>query len=116
MRDFAKRIQGEVRRSDCFGRVGGEEFTILYPETGLDSAIDAAGRIRNRLNVAKVNIGDGSGIHITMSMGIASLPPDESITLDQLIDRADKALYLAKEQRNCIAYWDCKQAMYFRIE
>ena len=77
---------------------------------------EASVRIQNRLKDGKVNIGDGSGIHITMSMGIASLPSDEAITLDQLIDRADKALYFAKEQRNSIAYWDCKQSMSFRIE
>ena len=117
LRWLAEECSATIRQKiDIIGRFGGEEFTILYPETGLDSAIEASGRIQSRLKDAKVNIGDGSGIQITMSMGVASLPPDESITLDQLIDRADKALYLAKEQRNCIAYWDCKQAMTFRSE
>ena len=117
LRWLAGECSASIRQNiDIIGRFGGEEFTILYPETGLDSAIEASGRIRDRLKDAKVNIGDGPGIHVTMSMGIASLPLDESITLDQLIDRADKALYFAKEQRNCIAYWDCKRAMSFRVE
>ena len=117
LRWLAGECSATIRQKiDIIGRFGGEEFTVLYPETGLDSAIEASVRIQNRLKDGKVNIGDGSGIHITMSMGIASLPPDEAITLDQLIDRADKALYFAKEQRNSIAYWDCKQSMSFRIE
>jgi PleD family two-component response regulator len=45
-------------------------------------------------------------IPVTFSAGIASLPLEEDIKLDQLIERADKALCLTKKKRNHMAYWD----------
>jgi PleD family two-component response regulator len=45
-------------------------------------------------------------LQITFSAGIASLPLGVETSFDQLIERADKALYVAKEKRNCMAYWD----------
>jgi len=43
---------------------------------------------------------------IMFSVGVATLPLDNEITLDQFIERADKALYLAKQKRNNVAFWD----------
>jgi len=93
------------QKIDIIGRFGGEEFAVLYPETGLPPALEAAGRIRNRVVKSKVKI-EETEIQITVSMGIASLPAAGETTLDQLIERADKALYAAKQKRDCIAYWD----------
>ena len=49
-------------------------------------------------------------IQITFSAGIAALPLNEEVALEQLIERADKALYLAKEKRNGMAYWDDQES------
>ena len=77
--------------------------------------IDAAGRIRNRIIKSKIDTGE-TEIQITISMGLASLPEKDESTLDQLIERADKALYTAKQKRDCIAYWDIKEERPYLID
>ena len=54
-------------------------------------------------------------IQITFSSGIAALSSDEEVALEQLIERAEKALYLAKEKRNGMAYWDDQESKPRRI-
>jgi len=96
------------------GRFGGEEFAIIYPEAELASAIGAAERLRFQIIGHPIPYNEME-IYITFSAGIASLSLDKEIALDQLIERADKALYFAKEKRNCLAYWDNKEARAHRI-
>lgn len=90
-------VRGCLRKSDVLGRYGGEEFVILLPQTYLQSARELAERIRK--NVASLRIPlDSREVSITISAGIATqLLTDESDRLDQLLDRADQALYEAKE-------------------
>jgi len=96
------------------GRIGGEEFAIIYPEANLASAVGAAERLRSQIIGCKILVKEVE-IQITFSAGIASLPLDEKITFDQLIERADKALYFAKEKRNCMACWDNREARPYRV-
>jgi diguanylate cyclase (GGDEF)-like protein len=93
------------QKVDVLGRFGGEEFAFIYPETDLPSAVNAAERLRKHFVNMVVAI-PGHELMVTFSAGIASLPFGEDIALDQLIERADKALYFAKRKRNCSAYWD----------
>jgi diguanylate cyclase (GGDEF)-like protein len=90
-------VQQLLRRSDAFGRIGGEEFAILLPQTAADSAFILAERIRE--SVAE-KVGHGYRL-VTLSIGVACLASGEE-TPQEIMRRADQALYEAKENgRNC---------------
>jgi diguanylate cyclase (GGDEF)-like protein len=111
LRWFASQCRVIIRQKlDLLGRFGGDEFAIIYPEADLASALGAAERLRSQIIGSPIQLND-TDLQITFSAGIASLPLDEEIGLEQLVERADKALYFAKEKRNCMAYWDDKEAM-----
>jgi len=97
--------QAGLRENDIFARYGGEEFIILLPESDLEQARQMAERIRKILaGTASLEVGSAS-ISLTVSVGVTSLD-DENLGLDELILRADSALYTAKEAgRNCVSVW-----------
>ena len=80
-----------LRKNDVFGRVGGEEFMVMLPDTTLEAAKDIAERIRSF--IASQNI-EPVGI-VTVSMGVVQCEEDEE--LQEVIKRSDIALYKAKE-------------------
>jgi len=80
------------RSADIFARYGGEEFIILTPETDLSGALIHAERLRNDIEKYKFKTIN----HLTSSFGVTEFIAD-SDTLESLLDRADKALYQAKE-------------------
>ena len=84
----------EVRASDIFGRLGGEEFALILLETELEKARETAERIRSRLEISSTGRSDGIP-PMTMSIGIISFKPDES--LEEGLERADNLMYEAKE-------------------
>ncbi|QPK62348.1 diguanylate cyclase [Methylomonas sp. LL1] len=85
-----------LRPADIFARFGGEEFFILLPETLLDEAINVAERLKAR--ILEIRVAD---VGFTVSIGIALRADDTDI--QPLLERADQALYVAKNQgRNCI--------------
>lgn len=85
----------QKRAQDTFGRLGGEEFGLLLPETPLDKAVIVAERIRLVWEASPVNL-DGKLIRSTMSIGVAeAVPSDQNI--EDLLRRADRMLYRAKE-------------------
>ena len=83
------------RAQDTFGRLGGEEFGLLLPETNLQRALVVAKRIQTIWAESPVNL-DGELIHSTVSIGVTEASPDDE-SFDDLILRADKMLYKAKE-------------------
>lgn len=86
----------QKRAQDTFGRLGGEEFGLLLPETPLDKAMVVAERIRLVWEASPVNL-DGKLIRSTMSIGVAeAVPSDQNI--EDLLRRADRMLYRAKER------------------
>lgn len=100
LRDFARRIQEQVRRTDCFGRIGGEEFMLVLPSTPIAQAALIVERMLAVVRTARPFI-DRPDFGYTFSAGIAAGLPED--TTDRLYRRADEALYLAKiEGRNCI--------------
>jgi len=102
---FATECRRVIRHNiDVIGRFGGEEFAIIYPETALDAALYAAERVQKHFTPKRLPISEGE-LQITFSAGIASLTLHEKFDLDQLIERADKALSHAKDIRDCMAYW-----------
>ncbi len=79
---------------DAVGRVGGEEFAILLPQTDLAGATDLAERFRQEISDMEVTY-EETGITLTASIGVAEFHPDDTDITD-VFKRADKALYLAK--------------------
>jgi diguanylate cyclase (GGDEF)-like protein/PAS domain S-box-containing protein len=85
-----------LREVDIIGRIGGEEFAILLPETDKVEAFDVAERLRSELASAAVSLSSaGLSLHFTVSIGLASLTSKEA-NINVLLSLADKALYLAK--------------------
>jgi diguanylate cyclase (GGDEF)-like protein len=84
-----------LRKIDIMGRYGGEEFTIILPETSLDQSLTVAERLRQIIESAEVITTQGA-VKITASLGLAMLDSTCN-TLDLLLDCADKALYVAKQ-------------------
>ncbi len=93
---FARQAQAVLRETDTIGRWGGEEFLIMLPDTEpVDKAGIALRRLREGLRRTPVSE-EAPQMRVTFSAGVAEWAQGESI--DQLLDRADKALYEAKRQ------------------
>jgi diguanylate cyclase (GGDEF)-like protein len=84
-----------VREIDVVSRFGGDEFTVILPQTGPEGALIIADRIRQRIEETTFLEAHGLNVRITASLGIASFP-DHGRTKDDLIARADQAMYLVK--------------------
>ncbi|MBP1934420.1 GGDEF domain-containing protein [Ammoniphilus resinae] len=89
---LAAEIKELIRKRDVFVRMGGEEFALFLPNTDLNQADSMAERIRHQVQEVKLDH-HGAAISFTISIGITIFKVD---TLEQLIERADQALYQAK--------------------
>ena len=89
-----KLLNGALRNCDIVARWGGEEFVLVLPSSTLEGAVQVAERLRETLANAVIKDGNGDVVPVTASFGVASYRADE--TLEQVIDRADRAMYLAK--------------------
>lgn len=96
----AKTLQANVREIDFLGRFGGEEFVILMPETDLTDATHAGEKLRQAIAGRPFHSGE-ERVPVTMSFGVARF--GEGDTPDTVFQRADTALYRAKDAgRNCV--------------
>jgi len=93
---LAGAIRGAARDADIAGRLGGEEFAVMLPETGGAEATMLAERLRTVVTGLRV-LHDGVTITFTCSLGVATRN-DDVAALDTLLSRADQALYRAKRQ------------------
>jgi diguanylate cyclase (GGDEF)-like protein len=91
---FAAQTKKVIRNIDFLGRYGGEEFVVLLPEITEERALDIAERIRSKIEKTKL-IYDKKTFKVTVSIGMTSLKKDD--TVESFVERADKALYKAKE-------------------
>ena len=101
--EFAHAVRVHLRASDIVGRLGGEEFGVLLPLTSATEAVEVATRILQ--GVADLELLDETGnpYHITASLGMGAIRSTDR-SLRDMLDRADQALYLAKNRgRNQIA-------------
>jgi diguanylate cyclase (GGDEF)-like protein len=94
LRSFADLVRSHVRDVDVPGRIGGEEFAILLPETDALGAAGVAERMRHSLSSASVFVSDDRSVRVTSSFGVAELIPGQAG--DDLLRAADEALYRAK--------------------
>ena len=102
-----------LRTGDSLGRIGGEEFLILLPETNLDQAKEVAERLRISVSDTSYSSVENQSIKITISIGISIYDPnlqshkDKNLLVRQSIYEADMAMYQAKEAgRNQVAAWN----------
>ena len=107
LKDVADTLRSRLRETDILARIGGEEFAVILPETGIDGATELTERLRKSVRDL-VWTAKGEDFGITFSAGLAALPaPSEhpeqqdlgrSDMLEQLFSQADKVLYEAKAQ------------------
>lgn len=99
LREVAKRLRMALRDLDVIGRYGGEEFLVIFTDTDVDKAYEVAERIRKRISDSPINL-QGNAIGVSISLGLCTLRQDDGV--NSLIERADQAMYLAKNGgRNC---------------
>jgi len=98
LREFARVSRGSLRAGDILGRWGGEEFLLILPDTTLDAALASVERLRALALAIEVPSPDRqSPMRVTFSAGLATTA-DGARSLDEIIARADAALYEAKNE------------------
>jgi two-component system cell cycle response regulator len=102
---LAKLLSQLLRSSDILARHGGEEFGLALPGIPMENAMMVVGRLRKTIESSNFEF-EGRKITLTMSFGVAFLPPGSQVHKDDLIKMADTALYQAKETgRNKVCLW-----------
>jgi diguanylate cyclase (GGDEF)-like protein len=99
LKEIARTLTSQLRDYDLAGRFGGEEFTLLLPQTRSVDAIRIAERIRSNiaaLSVIAPGVAGGERVQVTVSIGVAALDAGTDRTYSQLMAAADAALYRAK--------------------
>ncbi|MGE5467758.1 MAG: diguanylate cyclase [Ignavibacteria bacterium] len=105
LRAFVGICQQTLRDWDVMGRLGGEEFGVLLPETDARQALLVAERLRQAVSAASVPVAAGQSITVTVSIGTAAMAPDDA-DVQAVLARADAALYEAKRtgrDKVCVA-------------
>jgi diguanylate cyclase (GGDEF)-like protein len=96
LRTLALVLRQQGRPADHLARYGGEEFVVILPEIGHEGAMVSAERIRQAVAESSLTWANGEKVAVTVSIGVASFP-NHGDTPGELIKRADKAMYLAKQ-------------------
>ncbi len=102
LREGVRRIRAALRAPDLVGRYGGEEFLVLLDGAGLNTALEVAERVRRHLEATPIHV-KGHQVPLTLSQGVAQWLPGER--LENLLQRADSALYRAKQRGRNRTEW-----------
>jgi diguanylate cyclase (GGDEF)-like protein len=102
--NVARIIKESVRQIDTAARYGGEEFSVILPKTEITEALIVAERIRESVMKEKVMY-ENNELSVTISVGVAQLDTDNDKSKQDLIERADQALYISKRNgRNQVSF------------
>ena len=93
---FAAALRTSLHTREIFGRYGGEEFLVLFPDATMEQARQSAERLRANLHEQRLRV-DDQDVAVTLSLGLASYEAGD-VLFDQIARRADIALYVAKTQ------------------
>jgi diguanylate cyclase (GGDEF)-like protein len=105
LRGVAPAIAARLRTSDIVARYGGDEFLFVLPDTDVPGAELLAEEVRRLVQRTPVKHG-AAELAVTVSLGLAVLEPGQHLTVDQLVRRADEAMYRAKKLGgNRVAVW-----------
>ena len=94
----SKTIYHTIRKQDVLARYGGEEFVLVLDQVAPDDVLGVAGKIVEAVYNSNIENSSSPVGRVSISIGIASIKPDEQIDVRQFINRADQALYMAKEE------------------
>jgi len=94
----AQVLAQSLRDVDTAARYGGEEFALLLPDTDAAGAAEVANRCLRRIAKTPIDAGEGPSLTVTASMGVAAFPDASVARIEDLLRRADEALYRAKEE------------------
>lgn len=95
LQKFGALCREMLRDIDTVGRLGGEEFAVLLPKTGMIQAVEAAERLRQKVEAAEVAL-ENVALRFTLSIGVSTLTESASSDVDALLNQADQALYEGK--------------------
>ena len=109
LQEVSQRLQGTLRETDTLARLGGDEFAVLLPVADKGSAESAAHRLLESLHTA-IDV-QGLSVAVDASVGIAVAPTDGN-SAQELLQRADVAMYLAKERREGVAVYSAELDTY----
>lgn len=96
LRNTADIMKKSLRLTDTVGRIGGEEFAILLPETEIEYGVEIAERLRKKIDQTNLEF-EGISLKLTISAGISDSDTSD-VSVDSILQRADLALYRAKEE------------------
>ncbi|HRH88514.1 MAG TPA: GGDEF domain-containing protein [Rubrivivax sp.] len=96
LQQLARSCLEVLRTVDVVGRVGGEEFAILLPETDVDGAVEVAERLRAAIAAVGIPREEGVPLRVTVSIGVSTLAGNANLVT--LMSQADDALYDAKHR------------------
>ena len=106
-------LKSKVRSDDAVCRYGGEEFCLLLPKCSLEKAAKIAENICVSIASQPLQVNDGTEIHVTASLGVSEML-NSSEAFEDVLGRADKAVYKAKEEgRNRVVAWDREREIEF---
>lgn len=94
---LAHLLQESHRKSDFVCRYGGEEFVILLPETDLESALSVAEDFRETIESCSISLENNQTVKFTISLGVSQIDHSKDTSIENILNRADEALYIAKD-------------------
>ena len=117
LRRLASALRRTVREVDVVCRYGGEEFAVLLPSTPKLAALKVGEKLRQAVEKAGIGRdGEPGSRPLTVSVGVASLPGDAA-TAEELVDGADRALYIAKSiGKNCVKAFSDERREHARLD
>lgn len=107
LRNLAQLLKNNLRESDLSCRFGGEEFAVLLPNTNVEEATEMANLIKKMMATTIIALADENALSLTASFGVA----EHGTTVEDLLNNADKAMYLAKNNGRNYVMAFCAKTM-----